>query len=49
MCVCDLVAIAWGAVLAGREIWHEIGRIVARIRHKKQVLTCNRIQGGCYE
>ena len=46
MRVCDVLAIAWGAALAWREIRYEIGRFVARIRHNKQVLTCNRIQGG---
>lgn len=35
MRVCDVLAIAWGATLAWREISFEIARIIARMRRRR--------------
>jgi len=35
MRVCDVLAIAWGAALAWREISFEIAQIIARVRRRR--------------
>lgn len=36
MCACDVLAIAWGAALAWREISFEIAQFIARMRSRRE-------------